>query len=170
MQKDRKNTRFCKVFVANKILALYLRFARVQNTHIFTTAPLTLTFFFKIGDSCKFFEIFLENTRIVILAIELFTRMDFYSHKSQKAKKCSLLPRFFSSFSRLALSRTFFYSLFFTLHARKKRISEEKKTYGLSRKGLTTPLGNFDQDSSTVLYRYGDVGYIFYIICFNLAF
>ena len=119
-----------------------------------------------VANFSKYFQKILAQlySQLSYLLAWIFTRTNY---KRQKMLASSSL--FFVFFSLSSFSH-FFLLAFFSLHARKKRISEEKKTYGLSRKGLTTPLGNFDQDSSTVLYRYGDVGYIFYIICFNLAF
>ena len=80
-----------------------------------------------------------------------------------KSDKYLLFSRFFSFFSRLVLSRTFFYSLFFFSHARKKRLCEKKKTYGswkiklwnfeLYIKGMDCQLGHF---GTAVLSIWGD--------------
>ena len=84
LAKYSKNTRFSGFFLANKILALFLKFPRVKITRnliAFSTIAVLKTFLIqKSQKNAHFWTYFLRNTRMVLLAFEPFTREVFYSH------------------------------------------------------------------------------------------
>ena len=126
----RKNTRFSEMFLASKILTLFLKFLRVKIlAHLSNFLP---SYFWYLRSYAKWakFHIFwqysLKNIRMVLLALVLFTRNFFYPHNSKVWRILDFSSLFFD-FYCFTLSHTIFSFALFSSDARKKRICEGKK-------------------------------------------
>ena len=131
LAKINKNTRFYDFFLANKILALILKFPRVQNTRkliafllLYVQLSHSRAKLAKITQLLT--EIFKEYSGGFARNFDIYSQGFLLAH-FESLTKCSLFPRFFSTFPRFAFSRTFFSSLFFPRMRGKNGYAREKK-------------------------------------------
>ena len=111
---------FPKIFSRKKMFALFLKLSRIKNAR-------TFKFFCRKGEKYQFFWKYFEKILAWFYSqLNILLAGDF-THFFPFSENFSLFPRKFLLFSRIALSRTFFFLAFFSSHASKKRICEEKK-------------------------------------------